>query len=346
MIGMVARMRKKKTSMKDIADALHVSINTVSLALNNKNGLSEETRQAIIQKAKELGYTLAPQSRPARSIALLLNKRYLKNLSFYSRVVYGITNYANQHNYNVIVDFFDNENPVLPQAVASGSVEGVLAAGNISGEFLKLLSAAKLPLVLIDYSSYQLHTDSVGTQNLLGGYAAAQYVIQKGHQNIGFVGDIHYSNNLRERWQGFSSAVADSRRLGVCQEHGKFSILSSIAPAVIEKNYQRLVKEIQTLSQLPTAWVCCNDETAVCLYRALELLHIRPGKDISIIGFDDIESSLLVQPALTTMHVPKKQMGETALIRLCSRIENPGLPLQHIMLPVELVERESVAERR
>ena len=70
MIGMVIRMRKKRTSMKDIADSLHVSINTVSLALNNKNGLSEETRQAIIQKAKELGYTLPPQSRPARTSVL------------------------------------------------------------------------------------------------------------------------------------------------------------------------------------------------------------------------------------------------------------------------------------
>lgn len=335
-------MRKKKIAMKDIADALNVSINTVSLALNNKSGISEETRQAIIHKAKEMGYTIATQTKPVRNIALLLNKRYLKNLSFYSRVVYGITNYANQNNYNVIVDFFDNDLPTLPQAIVSNSVDGVLTAGNISDEFLKLLNKTHLPLVSIDHTSYHITTDSVGTQNLQGGYSATQYVIGKGHKRIGFVGDIHYSNSLRERWLGFCSCIQDYEGRDVCQEHLNYSILGAIAPAVINKDYRTLMDELHTLRELPSALVCCNDETAICLYQALDTLGIHPGKDISIIGFDDVENALLVQPNLTTMHVPKKQMGETALMRLCSRIENPALPLQDITLPVYLVERESV----
>lgn len=336
-------MRKKKIAMKDIADALDVSINTVSLALNNKSGISEDTRHAIIQKAKEMGYTIAAQqSKPVRNIALLLSKRYLKNLSFYSRVVYGITTYANQNNYNVIVDFFDNDMPTLPQAIINNSVDGILTAGNISDSFLRLLNQTHLPLVSIDYSSYHTITDCVGTQNLQGGYSAAKYIIEKGHKKIGFAGDIHYSNNLRERWLGFCSCIQDYAADGVCQDHLGYSILGSIAPAVINKDYRRLTDEIQALPKLPTALVCCNDETAVCIYQALDAIGIRPGKDISIIGFDDVENALLVRPNLTTMHVPKKQMGETALMRLCSRIENPELPLQDITLPVYLVERESV----
>ena len=90
-------MKKKKISMKDIAEALDVSINTVSLALNNKAGISDETRQAIFKKAKELGYSIPSQIRPIRNIALLLSKRYTNNLSFYSRVVYGVTAYAREH---------------------------------------------------------------------------------------------------------------------------------------------------------------------------------------------------------------------------------------------------------
>ena len=78
------------------------------------------------------------------------------------------------------------------------------------------------------------------------------------------------------------------------------------------------------------------------MYQALDALNICPGRDISIIGFDDVENATLVQPTLTTMHVPKKQMGETAIMRLCSRIEDPSLPLQYITLPVYLVERDSV----
>ena len=340
--GVESFMRKKKIAMKDIADALHVSVNTVSLALNNKNGISEDTRQAIMQKAKELGYTLSAPSLPIRNIALLLNKRYLKSLSFYSRVVYGITNYANQNNFNVIVDFFDNSRPIIPQSIAAGSVEGILTVGNISTEYIKLLNGTNLPLVLIDYTDYTLSTDSVGTQNLQGGYRSTEYLIRKGHRNIGFVGDIHYSNNLRERWLGFCNCIADHQDIQVCQEHRNYSILSAIAPAVIHKDYASLTHLIQSLPKLPTAWICCNDETAVSMYQALDALNICPGRDISIIGFDDVENATLVQPTLTTMHVPKKQMGETAIMRLCSRIEDPSLPLQYITLPVYLVERDSV----
>lgn len=339
-------MRKKKIAMKDIADVLHVSINTVSLALNNKNGISEETRQTIVQKAKEMGYTATPPTRPARNIALLLNKRYLKNLSFYSRVVYGITNDANQNNYNVIVDFFDNDVPTLPQAIANNNVDGILTAGNVSDKFINLLNSTNLPFILIDHLSYGISNDCVGTQNLQGAYTATQYIIEKGHRNVGFVGDIYYSNNLRERWLGFCSCMEDNLYSHVSPEHKKYSILTAIAPAVINKNYASLIQEIQTLPQLPTAWVCCNDETAVCLYQALTSLNLRPGQDISIIGFDDVENATLVQPGLTTMHVPKKQMGETAFLRLCNRIENPSLPVQHIALPVYLVERDSVVNMK
>lgn len=335
-------MRKKKISMRDIAEALNVSINTVSLALNNKGGLNDETRQSIVQKAKEMGYTASSQMRLMRNVALLMNKRYIKNLSFYSRVVYGITNYANQNNCNVIVDFFDNDAPSLPQAVLNKNVEGVLTAGNISDCFLELLQGAGLPVVLIDYTPYHMPVDSVGTQNLQGGYMAASYIIGKGHRKIGFFGDIQYSNSLRERWLGFLSCMTDNRVQGICQDFQGYSVLGKIAPAVIKKDYNFLAAEIRKLPALPSAWVCCNDETAVCVYQALNIMGIQPGKDISLIGFDDVENSLLVQPRLTTIHVPKKRMGETALMRLCSRIENPQLPLQQITLPVYLIERDSV----
>lgn len=335
-------MRKKKISMKDIADSLGVSVNTVSLALNNKNGISDETRQAIISKAKEIGYTVAVPSRPVRNIALLLDKRYLKNLSFYSRVVYGITDLASQNNCNVIVDFFDNHTSILPSAIVSNSVDGILTAGTISDNFLQLLDSTHLPLVVIDHTSCRISTDSVGTQNLQGGYCATQYLIDKGHRRIGFIGDIQYSDSLRDRFLGFCACMNDNRHLGTSPDYPKYSITGSIAPFVIQKNCAALAGEIAALPAFPTAWVCCNDETAVSIYQALSSLNLRPGKDVSIIGFDDVENCTVVQPNLTTMHVPKKRMGETAFSRLASRIENPSLPLQYITLPVTLVERDSV----
>lgn len=338
-------MKKKKISMKDIAEALDVSINTVSLALNNKAGISDETRQAIFKKAKELGYSIPSQIRPIRNIALLLSKRYTNNLSFYSRVVYGVTAYAREHSYNIIVDFFDSNRPSLPQAVLNSSVDGILTAGGISEEFLGLLSDTHLPFVLIDHISYHTPTDSVGTQNLYGSYTATDYMIRKNHQTLGFVGDIHYSNNLRERWLGFSNCIADHKQDGICQTLEQYSILSDIAPSVISMDYNRLAKELKEMPSLPEGFVCCNDETAICLYQALDTMGIRPGRDISVIGFDDIENSTLVQPNLTTMHVPKKQMGEAAIARLCSRIDNPGLPIQNISLPVYLVERRSIVNK-
>lgn len=336
-------MGKKRIVMKDIAQAMNVSINTVSLALNNKDGLNEKTRQAIIAKAQEMGYELpSGQQPPLGNVILLLDKRYTQDLSFYARVVYGITQCANRHHCNVLVDFFDIDNPLLPLSVADKTVRGILVAGKVSDGYLALLEVSALPLVLIDYNSFSHPCDSVGTQNLQGSYQATAYLIEHGHRTIGFVGDIQYSFSLQERWLGFRSCMESHAHLGVEQDYTAYSITDPIAPMVIAHDCNALVHKLQQLPALPSAFVCCNDETAICLYQALTALGHRVGEEISLIGFDDIEAGKRQVPPLTTMHIHKRQMGETAFLRLLARIRDPELPPHCTALPVDLVERGSV----
>ena len=336
-------MGKKRIVMKDIAREMNVSINTVSLALNHKDGLNEKTRCAIIAKAKEMGYELpAAQQAAMDNIILLLDKRYTNDLSFYARVVYGVTNCASQNNCNVVVDFFNNNNPALPLSISNKTVGGILVAGKVSEEFLSLLETSELPLVLIDQSSFHFPSDCVGTQNLQGCYTATSYLIEQRHRKIGFVGDIQYSFSLQERWLGFRSCIENHAKIGVEQDYTSLSVIAPIAEIIISHDYEALAQILQKMPQLPSAFVCCNDETAICVYHALSLLGYHVGKDISLIGFDDIEEGKRVAPPLTTMHIHKMQMGETAFLRLLARMQNPALPLQCITLPVELVERDSV----
>lgn len=336
--------------MKDIADHLGISINAVSIALNNKPGVSEDTRKQINEAASALGYFStngdSTLSNKPQNICLLLNKRYLKNPSFYSKVVYGIENEAKKSNFDIIVNFFDNKSFEIPQSVKNKSVTGVLVVGTIGDQFLKELSEYSVPIVLVDHASLCLEFDSILTQNVIGVFNATKHLISKGHRELGFFGDIDFSLSFKERWLGFYECIRESKlHNGLSFDKiSNYSITGPIAEHVINKNYSALADIISSMDILPTAWVCCNDETALALYYALDILKIKVPEDVSVIGFDDIELCSFIDPSLTTVRVRKELMGETAMRRLLERINNPAIPIQHISLPVSLIERASVKD--
>lgn len=336
-------MKKKRIVMKDIAVELGVSVNSVSLALNGKAGLSDATRREILSKAEELGYAHQGAAPAAmQNVALLLNHRYMNNFSFYTQIILAVTSCAGENGCNVIMDFFHPHQPELPAALANGTADGVIIAGTHSDRFARLLLEAGPPVVSIDHMSWNIDTDSILIQNAVGGYRATQHLIDKGHREIGFIGDIQYSISLRQRYEGFRDCVAGNLSAGVNPDSGRYSITGDIAGSIIEKSPAVLLTEIRKLPALPTAWVCCNDETALVLYQALAVLGIQVGRDVSVIGFDDADTCTILEPKLTTMHVYKTRMGREAFFRLRSRIETPGLPIRHISFPVTLVERDSV----
>ncbi|MBO0959908.1 LacI family DNA-binding transcriptional regulator [Neobacillus sp. MM2021_6] len=342
--------KRRKITMKDISDKLGISINAVSLALNNKYGVSEETRNDVLRMADELGYFSDTQPKSVQvnneNICLLLNNRYLRNPSFYSKVVFGIEEEAKQgpEPLDLIVNFFNDDQLQIPSCIEQNKVVGILIVGKIKDAFLEELSAFGIPIVLVDHFSHTHAMDAILTQNAAGAYLATQHVINRGHYAIGYVGDIDFSLSFKERWFGFYTCA---REMGICDDLHlshlfKYSITKNIAHAVMDKDYQFLANTIKRLEEFPTAWVCCNDETAAAMYHALELLGIKVPEQVSLVGFDDTEIYNILEMGLTTIHVMKETMGKTALQTLIERIKKPTNVSKTISLPVTLAERGSV----
>lgn len=200
--------------MKDIAERLNLSINAVSLALNDKVGVSEETRKIVLKTADEMGYFDENPSFIAknhfRNICLLIEERNFRDTHFYTKVILGIENEAKKNNYDILVNFMNQDDFQVPSSVETRKVSGILVVGTIKDEHLEKLLKYDIPTVLVDHASFTISTDAVLTQNMPGTYMATQYLIRKGHTQIGFFGEIDFSLSFKERWLGFNEAMRNA----------------------------------------------------------------------------------------------------------------------------------------
>lgn len=346
----------KKITMRDIANELGVSINTVSLVLNNKPGVGTEMRRKVLKLAEGVGY-LDDKKRynstySKRNICVLLKKIYFNDMQFYSKILYGIEKEAKHEGYDVLVNFIDNTDEV-PHCIQLGKVCGVIILGNIKEEKLQRIKNScipQLPIVFADHTSYRETYDSVMTDNRIGFFKAVDYLIECGIQKIGFFGDLEYSHSIKERYWGYIEAVRRLPQLSDINETfeyaAKYSITSEIEQHILDKNMEAIIDEVKKRPEMPEAFACSNDRAAILLSNTLQTMGYRVPEDISIIGFDDMDIGTMVMPQLTTMHVAMKRMGIRALKLLLWRLKNKQAPVEKILMPVELVIRNSVRPKK
>ncbi|WP_026487095.1 LacI family DNA-binding transcriptional regulator [Caldanaerobius polysaccharolyticus] len=346
----MAATKRKKVTMKDIAKKLNISINAVSLALNDKVGVSEDTRNLVIKTADEMGYFEENPSfmvkNHLKNICILIEERNFRDTYFYTKVILGIENEAKKNNYDVLVNFMNKDNFQVPSSIESRKVAGILIVGTIMDEYLKTLLSYNIPLVLVDHASFTISTDAVLTQNIPGSYIATKYLIDKGHKEIGFFGEIDFSLSFKERWLGFNEAMRNAGLIvdPMLNVNPGYCVVENVEQYVLSKNYREVANIISKMDKLPSAWVCSNDNAAITLYNALSILDIKVPDDISVVGFDDIDLCNIVTPHLTTIRVNKELMGVKAVKRLLWRMDNPEEPHDNIRMEVKLIERNSVRE--
>lgn len=335
-------MNRKKVRMKDIADKLGISVNAVSLALNNKVGVSDETRMKVLTAADAMGYLDQIKNPDKRkhlnSICVMLEEKVFKDTRFYPKVILGIEKEAKKNKYETTIHFINRDKYDIPLSIERGKAEGILVLGYISDEYLKLLKSYRIPIVLVDHASLSVITGAVMTQNYFGAYTAAEYLVHNGHRSIGFIGDIKIARSFYERWMGFNDALK-TRNIPIQNE---FCFTENVEENVLKNNFQAFVDALNSLKRFPTAWFCANDSTAFVLINALKVLGKRIPDDISVMGFDDIDICSMTEPRLTTMHVETEEMGATAVRELLFKVNNADYIQRHVRLPVRLVERDSV----
>jgi DNA-binding LacI/PurR family transcriptional regulator len=336
----------KRVTMKEIADTLDLSVNAVSLALNDLPGVSEETKRRILKTANDMGY-LDQASRfnkvYAKSCICILIKKQYYTSNFYSRVIYGVEKEAKKNGYNVILQFFSDKDEV-PDFIKKRKVCGAVILGAIEEEYLKRIYNEGVPIVLADHSSYSLPIDCILTDNRIGAYESVANLISQGYRKIGFFGEFSYSLSNKERFWGYVEAMQkiepDFQKL--FQLVSRYSILGEIENYVINRDTEAIARIIEKQEYFPEVYQCSNDRSAILLSNALKLLKIKIPEDIGLVGFDDGEMASAIYPKLTTVHVANVRMGIKAFERLIWKLQNPKSPPEKILMAVELVIRDSI----
>ncbi|WP_271004068.1 substrate-binding domain-containing protein [Listeria seeligeri] len=328
----------KKVTMQDIADKLNITKNSVSQALGNKNGVSEQTKLAVFKMADELGYKYKKEI--AREVvkekfALLATSFALSQRSFFGEIIDNMKqSITARQGELVIVPVTDEEAEAqqIPDLLMNENWTGIFLLSHINTAYSKQIIELDIPVVLIDHHDPHLQADAVISQNKDGAFTAVEFLIQNHHQNIGFLGDITFSPSYEERFEGYKKALG----------YYQIPFNEKYAITRIKEEQTSLYKTLDALDELPTAWFCVNSGLGFILNTYLQSKGYNIPRDLSIICFDNTEFTVLSKPPLTTMCTNLSFMGEKAVELMYNRIRKPDEGFVHLALATNLVVRESV----
>ena len=346
-----------KVTAKQIAAKLGLSPSAVSLALNGKTGVSENTRQQVLEAALQMGY-----SKP-NSAGIQINNRticfvryagpFLKvaeSTSFSTFVLQGVEARATELGYGIQVRYLNSNDLYNPQMLdALRQADGVIFLGTdlteqMLPEIERLLAYLdSCPVVVVDSVMLSDRVDSVTNDGIGGARMATEHLIKTGHQRIGYVRAKQRVRNLEERELGVKQALAAAGR------HLEAVINVDISS---EKAFQDFDSWIRTQESMPDGLFADNDILAAAAIRALKKNGYRVPQDVSVIGFDDIPTCEMLDPPLTTIHAFKEELGGVAVEHLHRRIQRGEIPHQisnigllSTTLSTRLVTRFSVRKR-
>ncbi|KAA8786154.1 LacI family transcriptional regulator [Paenibacillus sp. 4624] len=341
-------MAKEKVTIQDIADALGISRNTASKALNDSGNIPEETRNRVIRKAielkyKQFAYVESEQilSKTPGNIALLTEN--LPNTShFGSLLISGLEKRISAEGYNLsihIVREVDQDGLTLPNNFDVSKVDGIICIELFNLEYTRLITELGIPTIFIDCAANicypDFHADLLLMENEHSIYQLTKKLIDSGCKSIGFAGDYNHCKSFNERWIGYHRAMLESG-LQVDLSH---CITDDDKLFFSKPGWMK--ERVSALETFPSAYVCANDFIAVELIRAFKSREVTVPQDIVVCGFDNAPESRIIEPPLTTVHIYSNEMGIKAAEMLLSRIDNPEQPYQISHIVTTPIMRES-----
>ncbi|MFC5404851.1 LacI family DNA-binding transcriptional regulator [Cohnella soli] len=337
----IVRHIVKATTLKDIAEQTGYTVNTVSRALKNKSDISEATRTLIQQKAQELGYignTMASSLRSGMTRTIAVIVADVSNPHF-SIAVKEIESAARKHDYTTFILNSYEDQDLEEKAIISAlskNVDGIIICPSQGGgQNIAFLQRTGTPFVLLgrrldndDVMDYVVSDDEKG------GYLAAMHLLELGHRDILFLNAHHSISSSRERLAGYKHAMEE---MGVPIRNELIREISTISGGVRNE-----LKEIME-SKLPfTAIFAFNDMMAWEAIFTLNKHHIRVPENISVVGFDNIQSRMFIPFPLTSVSNSKGKTSRKAFEILMKRIHKQNTELRyHEVVDTRLVIRES-----
>ncbi len=325
----------------EVARLAKVSTTVVSRVANGSAKVAPSVQSSVLAAARKLGVTLTAGKRN-RTITFILGNRDTVN-EFQSKVLLGAEVYCAQHDWDLhFISFrFDLSTPLgslrLPEALMrSNRPSGVILTGTHSVSILAALSERKIPFSLVgnnivgEWQPEQY--DCVFTDDVRGSTDITRHLIAQGHRNIWYIG------NQRLPW--FARCATGYRQ--AMEEADLEPRFSEISSEDRELGYLA-VKALLASGERPTALFAGTDQAASGVYQALQESGIRIPDDISVAGFNDTIGEVL-HPGLTTVREFPRELGGHLAEFALRRIHEPSLPPQQLMMPTELIRRESVRQ--
>ncbi len=328
-------------TLKDIANKAGVSLATVSRVLNNDTSLSvaSETRKRIYEVADQLEYKTVKQRSKEPKIRIKVgilhwySQKEEAQDPYYLSITKGIEKECFEKKIETKIIFKDDERYSSNEL---DDFDGIIAVGKFSKEDIEEFSRYSHNIVFVDFSPDERKYDSVVVDIRKATIEVLNYFEQLGHSRIGFIGGREYV--------GINKEPLDDERAITYQEHiihkdkdlkdlyiGKFSP---------QDGYMLMKKAIEK-GEYPTAFFVASDSMAIGAIKALYEANINVPNDVSIISFNDIPTAKYFIPPLSTVNVNSQFMGITAVVLLLERINDKRQIPKKVVLPTELIIRES-----
>lgn len=335
------------SSIFEVAKQAGVSPSTVSRTFNSPHLINDKTKKRILEVAERINYRPL-STRGGREMRHEAIGTYgfhffaerpedtLQGNAFYSQVLAGALAEASALGVRLILSTsgrHDSTAP-LPKLVRNSTVAGSLLVGEANPAIVASFSEKLANIVFVDTHDPTGRHDSVVSDNFGGALDAVSYLIGLGHKRIGFVTSADETDSFNSRLYGYVSAhfragIPLDRSLIVYSANGS---LDPVRPLLLRPNR-------------PSAIMGANDDCAIVVMKACHDIGLAIPRDLSLIGFDDLQASAYVIPPMTSVHVPTETLGRLGVRRLHAKIQEAATGLASMpsctLVPVSLIERAS-----
>lgn len=339
-------------TMKDVAELAGVSTATVSHVVNGTKRLSPETTERVLLAIEQVKYnpnTAAKSLRSGQSNTIGVLVEDIRGLPV-PEIVSGIEEVLTRSGYRMLLydlhllerifnqyDQINTYRTRVNNAIAlllASNADGIIFVGIHDRRIKDLFEPIDKPLV-ITYSLGVAQDTYVSYSNFDSAAQLTKQLIDQGHRRIAIIAGHSDSYPTARRMDGFIHAMHEAG-------------LEVPASYIVQGDWEyesgfEQTKKLLSLPQRPTAIFAMNDLMAAGCFHALNAAGLRIPEDMSVIGFDNREISRFLQPPLTTMELPTRQMGLKSAIRLIDMIRNPSMPPRPSIIPCKIIERESVS---
>ena len=344
-------MKFEAATIKDIAKALGLSTSTVSRALRDSYEISPETKQLVLDYARQINYrpnpiALSLKEKRSRSIGVIVSE--IAN-SFFSQIINGIESVAYSKGYNVIIsqtrESYERE-VINMDFLSSRSVDGfLLSVSAETKDFTHItdLYERGLPIVFVDRMIESIDTHKVIADNFKGAYDATTHLIKNGYKRIAHLANSEYLSITKERVAGHRQALADAN-----MEFKEGYLQHCLHGGMMYDEVDRAMNEFMNQKHTPDAIFTSADKLTTNCMRYCRARNIIIPNDLAMVGFSNLDLTELLSPSLSVVRQPAFEMGAVSAELLIKTIESkrPVTEFETRVLPAELFIRDSSGKKK